>query len=52
MEQKDNKMNHQPSTASEPDINMIFEMLKEKMPMPDDAVKEAVLNAFTYVLSM
>lgn len=34
------------------DMNTVFEMLKENMPMPDEAVKDAILKAFTYVLSM
>ena len=36
----------------EPDMETIFNMLKEKMPMPDEHVKDAVLNALVYVLSM
>ena len=35
----------------EPDMEMVFDMLKEKMPIPEE-MKDAVLNVFTYVLSM
>ncbi len=36
----------------EKDVERIFEMLKEKMPMPDEHMKEEVLRIFTCVLSM
>ena len=36
---------------NEKDINALFEMLKEKMPVPDEA-KDALLFVFTYLLSM
>ena len=34
------------------DMDQVFEMLKANMPIPDEQVKEAVLNVFTYLLSM
>lgn len=35
----------------EKDINKLFEMLKEEMPVPDE-LKDVILIAFTYILSM
>ncbi len=35
----------------EKDINKLFEMLKEEMPVPDD-LKDVILMVFTYILSM
>lgn len=36
----------------EKNINALFEKLKEQIPIPDEQVKEAILNVFTYILSM
>jgi len=38
-------------TTGEKDINKLFEILKEKMPIPDP-MKEPVLKMFTYILTM
>lgn len=38
--------------TGEKDINALFGMLKEQMPIPDEHVKDAVLNMFTYLLTM
>lgn len=35
----------------EKDINQLFEMLKEQMPVPDE-LKDVILTVFTYILSM
>lgn len=36
----------------EPDMDTVFNMLKENMPMPDEHVKDGILNVLTYILSM
>jgi hypothetical protein len=38
-------------TTGEKDIEKLFEILKEKMPIPEP-LKEPVLKHFTYVLTM
>ena len=35
----------------EPTMEQLWDMVKQKMPMPDEA-KDAVIKAFLYVLSM
>lgn len=34
------------------DMDTVFEELKEHLPMPDEHVKEAIINTLTYILSM
>ena len=55
LEEKTMKLNTDTSVlleSGEKDIQKLFEMLKENIPIPDDAVREAVLGLFTYILSM
>lgn len=38
--------------TGEKDIDKLFEMLKQNIPIPDEHVKEGILAVFTYLLSM
>lgn len=44
-------MDEKGNMLQEPDMEKVFDLLKEHMPVPEE-MKEAVLNAFVYVLSM
>ncbi|MCI8893592.1 MAG: hypothetical protein HFI41_02885 [Lachnospiraceae bacterium] len=44
--------NKQLDMQNEPDMEAVFNMLKENMPMPEENMKVAILNVLIYLLSM